>query len=271
MTRLLILVVGAATLAACNNNKAHSSPADMGPIVQRTLITNRLFGDTHPQNLLIDPSFSVRGGGVGTWMSQTTDPSQTSAAYAASLMSDSPASIALPVAHLSDNAKSTGNWELTLMAQVPGGPGPFHLRVWVSTLDLKASTDVSLAAVSLLGSLNNADAVQVDENVSAAKVIAGRTWHLFEGDLMEDRPLGGFVQFDFQASTNTWLLQAPEFVPSALIPTQTPELLRRTLPARHRQMTAREHAIVDNYRKQPRISVPASHPAISGRDREQLK
>jgi hypothetical protein len=270
MTRLLILIVAVAPFAACNN-KAHSGPADMGPIVQRTLRHNPLFGDTHPQNLLIDPSFSVRGAGVGTWLSQTADPNQASPAYAASLMSDSPASIALPVAHLSDNAMSMGNYELTLMAQVPGGPGPFHLRVWVSTLDLRASTDVGYVTVSLLGSLNGGDAVQVYENVSAAKVIAGRTWHLFEGDLMEDRPLGGFVQFDFQASVNTWLLQAPEFAPKALIPTQTPELLRSMSPARHREMTARERAFVDNYRKQPRISVPASHPTISGRDRDQLK
>jgi hypothetical protein len=261
------MLILASLLWGCN-----SSPAPARPKVQRSLVHNPLFGDTHPQNLFIDPNFSVRGAGVGTWLAQTGDTSQASPAYAASLLSDSPAGVALPVARLADNAMSTDHYDLSLLAQVPGGPGPFHLRVWISALDPDASADVSGAGVSLLGSLSGKKAVQITENVDAAKVIAGRTWHLFEADVMGDRPMGGFVLLDFPSSANTWLLQAPEFVPTALLPSPAPQLAQRKLRlARDREMTERERALIDNYVHQPHISVPGSHPSITGRDRAEVR
>jgi hypothetical protein len=263
MTRILIL---ASLLWGCN-----SSPAPAKPKVQRSLVHNPLFGDTHPQNLFIDPNFSVRGAGVGTWLAQTGDTSQSAPAWGATLMSDSPAGIALPVARLADNAMSAGHYDLSVLAQVPGGPGPFHLRVWISALDPDASADASGVGISLLGSLNGSKAAQVTENADAAKVIAGRTWHLFEADLMEDRPIGGFVVLEFASSANTWLLQAPEFVPTALLPSPAPELAQRKLRlARERVMSERERALIDKYIHQPHISVPGSHPAITGRDRTEM-
>lgn len=265
MNRLLLI----AMLAGCNS----SSPAPAKPLVQRTLVTRPLFGDTHAQNLFIDPNFAVRGAGVGTWLAETDDISQTAPSWAGLAMSDSPAGIALPVGRLADAAMSTDHYALSLLAQVPGGPGPFHARVWISTLDPDASlVEVSVVQVSVLGSLNMRDTVDVTENVDAAKVIAGRTWHLFEADLMDARSIGAFVLFQFPSSANTWLLQAPEYVPTALLPPPAPEMAQRTLRlGRVRAATAHELALVDKYVHQPRISVPASHSAITGRDRQELR
>lgn len=236
---------------------------DAGTPSKRTLAQNALFGDVHPQNLILDPSFSARQYGIGNWQTATADPSQSSPTFSSSYLSDAPAGIALPVARLADGRNSTSNFQLDLLAQVPGGPGPFRLRVWISTLDASASAPLSGVTVGLLTSLNQS-ALPLDEDPAKAQVIAGRTWHLFEGQISDDLSLGGFVLFDFAPSQNTWLLQAPEFIPIALDPAAA-QKARRLPAARARPMTAREGELVRRYRQYPRISVPASHRVMGDR------
>jgi hypothetical protein len=227
----------------------------------RTIVERPLFGDTHPQNLLIDPSFSVRrGGGLGNWMALTGDSSQASPSFSSSLLSDSPSGISMATARLADATASTGNFELDLLAQVPGGPGPFTLQAWVSTLDAKASASLTGVTFGLLASLDDTDAVVVAEDPAKARVIAGRTWHLFTGQSAQDLSIGGFVLLSFAASANTWLLQSPEFIPVALDPSPATTV---------RPATARERALIAKYKHQPKISVPAGHPAISDLPRDQ--
>jgi hypothetical protein len=267
----------ASPLAACAGSPAndHSPtdaavppPVDAAPIVMRSMLQRPLFGDVHPQNLLIDPNFSVRSAGLGNWQAQASQGTQPNPSFAGSLMSDSPNGIALPVARVADSAMASAMSQLDLVAQVPGGPGPFHLRVWISTLDATQSASVDGATVGLLTALDQ-KAIQISEDPKQARVIAGRTWHLFAGDITQNLSLGAFVDIDFLPSSNTWLIQAPEFIPKAIDPTPNAELVRRSPPtARTRPMTAPEKAIVARYRQQPRISVPASHPSLDDEPRD---
>jgi hypothetical protein len=235
----------------------------------RTMIERPLFGDTHPQNLLIDPSFSVRyGGGLGNWMAATADESQGTATFSGSLLSDSPAGIAMNTARLSDARGSTGNFELDLLAQVPGGPGPYHLRVWVSTLDAKASASLTGITAGLITSLDATDVIEVTEDPAKAQDLAGRTWHLFTGQIDQPLSVGGFFLLDFPATTNTWLLQSPEFIPVALDHSPTQEKLQHRPPSAPRPATAHEKDLVRRYRLQPKISVPAGHRAITEQPRD---
>ena len=242
---------------------AHDGPgqSDAGPASSRTMLTRPLFGDTHPQNLFIDPTFSVRQGGVGNWMAITADPAQGAAAFRGSPMSDSPAGIAMPVGRLADATGSSDNFNLDLLAQVPGGPGPYHLRVWISTLDTTASAWLDGVSVGLMTALNGG-LIAVEEDPTQAQVIAGRTWHLFTGEISRSLTLGGFVLFDFPASTNTWLLQSPEFIPTAIDPSSTADRARRRAAREPRPITARERALADRYWRQPKLSVPGGHPAL---------
>ena len=234
-------------------------------VVVRSLVFNPLFGDTSPQNLLLDPNFSVRfGGGLGNWQPTTFNVmAATAPAFGSWPMSDAPAGIAMPVAHLADGTGATTNVDLVLLAQVPGGPGPFHLRVWVSTLDPAASATVPDASALVLTSLS-ATATEVSEDPAQARVIGGRTWHRLDGIVSQDLTLGGYVAFEFQATQNTWLLQAPEFVPVALeasAAAAVPRVFR--FP---RAMTAGERQAIIRYVRQPRLSVPPFHPARADPD-----
>jgi hypothetical protein len=147
------------------------------------------------------------------------------------------------------------------VAQVAGGPGPFRLRVWISTLDAEASASLAGVTVGLLTS-QQGNATEVKEDPARTKVIAGRTWHLFTGTIDHSLKLGGFVLFDFKASKNTWLIQAPEFIPVALAPSEKTTLLQHPA-ARPRPLTEHEQQLIRRYQQQPRISVPAGHPALS--------
>jgi hypothetical protein len=237
---------------------------DGGPVSARTMVQRPLFGDSHPQNLFLDPTFSVPSyySGVGNWMALTQDAAQGYATLQAAPMSDSPAGIAMPVGQLSDATGSSASYQLDLFTQVPGGPGPFHLRVWISTLDASASTSMDGVSIGLLTSLAS-NLVTVDEDPAQAKVIAGRTWHLFTGEISQNLRLGAFVLFDFPPSANTWLVQAPEFIPTAIDPSSTDKVRRRAARA-PRPITAREQALVDRYRLQPKLAVPGGHRALRG-------
>ena len=233
----------------------------------RGLMFNPLFGDTSPQNLLLDPNFSVRfGGGLGNWQPTTFNVMATTApSYGSWPMSDAPAGIALPVAHLADGNGATTSIDLVLLAQVPGGPGPFHLRVWVSTLDPAASATLPDVAAAVLTSLT-ATATDVTEDPAKARVIGGRTWHLFDGIVSQDLTLGAYLAFEFPASKNTWLLQAPEFVPVALESPAKADAVVPRLFQFARTMTANERQAIIRYVRQPRLSVPPFHPAMSDPD-----
>jgi hypothetical protein len=243
----------------------------------RTLVQRALFGDVHPQNLFIDPNFSVRQAGLGDWSPLSSDPSSPTASLSASLMSDSPAGIALPVGRLADGKGSTKNFGLDLLTQVPGGPGPYHLRVWISTLDPAASATIKGVTVGLLTSLG-ADLIAVTEDESKAQVFvspdadggSARTWHLFEGQLAQAIDIGAFVVLDFPASKNTWLLQAPELIPVAIDPAPQAEIIHRRA-ADARPATPALRSLIERHRREPRISVPASHPAVSERPKSLLQ
>ncbi len=164
---------------------------------------------------------------------------------------------------------SMGHFDLDLVAQVPGGPGPFRLRVWISTQDPAASTAIEGVAVGLLTSLDG-NAITVEEDVGSAKVIGGRTWHLFQGEIGQDLQLGAFLDFHFPASANTWLVQAPEFIPSALVNSgQGPGTTFRA--ARVRALNAHERAILVRHKRSPKLGIPATHKLMREGRRELLK
>lgn len=281
------LLLAALFLGACESNPAQSAPdaaprADLradsrpatdasreaAPAPNRTMLRRRLFGATHPHNLLIDPAFGIRGSGrgLGSWLAISGDPSTGTATMSASYLNDSPNGMGLPVARLSDNSKSTSHYNLDLIAQVAGGPGPFNLRVWVSTLDAATSAKVTGVHVGVLTSIANGQVIDIDEDTKKARVIAGRTWHCFAGTFPKSLSLGGYVLVDFAPSANTWLLQAPEFVPKLIDPAATAEI---SLPiAKARAMTARERELIIRYKKQPLISVPGGHPVLQDQPEE---
>jgi hypothetical protein len=269
------LLAAALALAACSSSTptggADAGTPDAGPPA-RTLVTRPLFGDTHPGNLLIDPNFSTRyGAGLGNWLAATGDQSaQRGPTFVSGLLSDAPAGIALPVARFADASTSTRHFQLDLIAQVPGGPGPYRLHVWVSTLDPAASAHLTGLQAGLLTSLGDQGGFSVDEDAAKAQVLGGRTWHLYTGDIDHELPMGGFVVLDFQASANTWLLQSPEFIPTALLPPE-PEARAFHPPAKAHALTEHERALMRLYASQPRVSVPASHPAVNELDRQQLR
>jgi hypothetical protein len=120
-----------------------------------------------------------------------------------------------------------------------------------------------------LASLDDTDAVVVAEDPAKARVIAGRTWHLFTGQSAQDLSIGGFVLLSFAASANTWLLQSPEFIPVALDPSPMQDRFGHRPATTVRPATARERALIAKYKHQPKISVPAGHPAISDLPRDQ--
>jgi hypothetical protein len=236
----------------------------------RTMVERPLFGDALPQNLFLDPNFAVRQGGLGNWMAVSADPSNPTATLSASLMSDSPNGVALPVGRLSDAKNSKKGYGLTLVAQVPGGPGPFRLRVWLSTVDPAASVAPAGVTFGLLTSLNG-KVVEIEEAAGQAKVFTtatadggvARTWHLYEGTIDAAIQLGAFVVLDVHSSANTWLLQAPELVPLALVPEAAKGAPRAAKVPR--DATEREREAIRWVKKQPVISVPAAHAAVSER------
>ena len=256
---------------AAGDDASADANADTGPGL-RTMVVNPLFGDMPAQNLFIDTNFASRQAGIGGWIAESGDNANLNAAtYSSSLMSDAPDGIAANVAQLADGAKSTTSFELSLYTQVPGGPGPFHLHVWVSTLDATASATLKGVSIGVLASESATSTLEVHEDTTRAKVIAGRTWHLFDGQIPQDLQLAAFVLFDFNASKNTWLLQAPSFAPVALEPAASTSKSRPVLaPTTARPMTTRERELVRRYKSQPRWSVPANHPSITERPRTRL-
>jgi hypothetical protein len=137
-------------------------------------------------------------------------------------------------------------WTLAVVLLLPGGASAAELDP--DTHMLK-STDPGAVLIGF-------------EDAAKAKVIAGRTWHLFDGEIDTSLSLGGYVAFQFGPSANTWLLQAPEFVPVALekpVGPATPPAMRLGV---ERAMTPAEKQAVFRYASRPRVSVPAFHPIL---------
>jgi hypothetical protein len=243
---------------------AEAGDSDAAEVIKRSIVHNPLFGDTHPQNMLIDPGFSVHWGGLGNWEATSFDVLALGMpSYGSFPMSDSPSGIALNIAYIANGQGLAQNMDLALVAQVAGGPGPWHLKVWISTYDAAESGTLSGVTVGLLTSLNS-EAIEVTEDATKTKVIAGRTWHLFDGIITQDLAIGGFVVFEFAASKNTWFIQSPDFYPAA---TEAPAGASGKFAARSakspRPMSFWEKELVRHYIQKPRISVPASHPLIN--------
>ncbi len=278
---LWLLAALAVPLTACGGSDTTNAPiADTGVVADtgtpdvaadaaplRTMVQNPLFGDTHPQNLILDLNFGTRASGVGMWLSESADSAQQyKTTFASVLMSDAPDGLAANVAQLADGSGSKSHFELSLFAQVPGGPGPFEVRVWISTQDPAASAKFVGAEVAVLTAQSGGTTISIHEDTTKARVIAGRTWHLYAGTVNQDLPLAAFLLLDFAGSANTWLLQAPEFVPGALVATGATTKARPLRPATTmRPETTRERELVRDYQRQPHLSVPAWHPSITGR------
>jgi hypothetical protein len=69
-----------------------------------------------------------------------------------------------------------------------------------------------------------------------------------------------------QASTNTWLIQAPEFIPQSIDPAPTTKSKRPA--AVEKPMSDYQKKLVARYNRAPRISVPAGHKSRLDPQRE---
>jgi len=255
------------------HDAAEAGDGDAGP-AKRTIVTSALFGDTQPENLFIDPVFSAYMPSSGNWMPMTADQSaQQGASFGAGMMSDSPVGISMSVGKLADATSSSTNYELTLIAQVPGGSGPYHVQVWLSTLDEASSSDSSNWTGVTVGLLVSEDSniIPVSEATASKKVIKGRTWHLFKGDIAKDLRLGAFVALDFAASKNTWLVQAPEFVPVALLDSSKQSLSLHRPALAPMPLTPTLKRCIELYVNRPKPSVVPWHRLLRGRDPRRLR
>ena len=208
---------------------AVAPPADAGsaapPVAppsaapKRTLKTVGLFGDLPVHNLVIDHTFDTGSPGVGRWYSSLgsgltgtgPDPSTV-------VTSSSPHGMSLAVGAVSDTPEGAAPRTFSLLAQVPGGTGPFLVSLWLSTErplegDLPTLVRVSLASATA-GTLVGAE---IPRDEAATRTIAGRTWYRFEGEVAGDQKLGAFLVVRLRASRNRWWLQAPFVAPKALL------------------------------------------------------
>jgi hypothetical protein len=233
--------------------------------VVRTLKSVPLFGDTSPANLLIDPAFENGEFGVGRWNAGFGAAPGT---FANAAMSDAPVGLAFPVGTLADT-NPAGTNELSLTAEVTGGRGPFRAKVWISTQNAAASKDApSLATISLVAAGNTTldnsglrtlgKSYDLKEDAAARLTLAGRTWHRMVAEIPDTIDAGAFFTLGFRPSKNTWLMQAPEFVPTELLKPVMARTLSLGPRTPGRSATAAELELVRRYRARPLISVPAS-------------
>lgn len=219
------------------------------PAPKRTMKTVGLFGDTSIHNLVIDPTMDVGNPGIGRWYSNLgTGLSGNGPDTAAVVTASSPIGLSLAVATVADIPDSGAPRTFTLLAQVPGGTGPYVVSVWLSTdkpLDgeLASLVRVSLAAATAGGLTGS----EVPRDESATRTIDGRTWYLYRGEVAGSPTLGAYFVIRFRGSKNRWWLQAPSVVPKPLL-SGTPASLRVALP---HALDDEERAAVQAYRRIP--------------------
>lgn len=256
MKRLFLL----ALVAGCGSSSEPTLPplaepaaaVDAGtppaPTPKRTMKTVGLFSELPIHNLLIDHTFDVGNPGIGRWYSNLgTGLSGNGPDTQTVVTSSSPGGMSLAVASVADIPDTGSPRTFTLLAQVPGGTGPYVTSVWISTEkpldgDLDSLVRVSLAnatgAVSLTGT-----EIPRDET----RVIDGRTWVRYQGEVAGSPTLGAYFVIRFRGSKNRWWLQAPVVVPKGLMPS-TPASLRLALP---HALDDEERAAIWAYRRMP--------------------
>lgn len=183
----------------------------------RTMKTVGLFGDTSIDNLFMNPSFEPSGFGVGQWISSYGAALRGDGPELSQLvLSDSPIGTALPVGTIADAPADAAPKLFTLIAQTPGGPGPFVLSMWIASEQPIAEPISDTVRVSIVGAkttgLSGTEIAQESETT-----IAGRAWHHYRGEIPGPFSMGAYVMIRFRPSKSRWYLQAPELVPKKLM------------------------------------------------------
>ena len=218
-----------------------ASPPTVATIAPpRTLVQVGLFGGTSTDNLILDPTFDHGGPGIGRWINSVDGKSSD---FGQATDARTPKGSSLPYG-IFENEKS-----MTLLAQLPGGPGPYVARLWVSSES--GGGDATLAAVKV--SLANAagsglTSTDVPSDPASTRVLGGRTWTLFTGEAKGPFPLGGYLIIRVKATKQRWWMQGAEVLPKALAST----MALRVVPT-PRPLDTDERAAIEVYRAQPLV------------------
>lgn len=187
----------------------------------RTMKTVPLFGGSSVQNLLIDPTFEDGDPGIGRWyVNITTGGLPIDQTVSAA----SPMGISLPigvVTGLPDGATG-GPKPISMLAQLPGGKGPYAIGMWATT-EAPADADDAKNIRVTLAQITGAKGLDIGLDEAATRVIGGRTWFHFSGIALLDKDhpiesftLGAVLTIRMASSKTKYWLQAPEVVPKPL-------------------------------------------------------
>jgi len=246
-------------VAGCGSSSEPFMPAvaEVGPVAdaapppapapKRTMKTVGLFGDTSIHSLLIDHTFDVGNPGIGRWYSNLGSTLAGNGPEVESIVTSSaPLGMSLAVGAVSDIPDSGSPRTFSLLAQVPGGTGPYVVSVWLTT-DKPLAFDLSLVRVSFAGAtaggLTGSEILADPET----RTLDGREWHQYRGEVVGSPTLGAYLVIRFKGSKNRWWLQAPSVVPKSLLPSDT-KSLRVALP---HALDDAERAAVQAYRRIP--------------------
>lgn len=263
-TNAVLAVTLGTVLAGCGSSSEPTMPAfaavvpptDAGPkpapapAPKRAMKVVGLFGDQSIHNLLIDHTFDTGNPGIGRWYSNLgTGLSGNGPDVSSVVTSSSPEGMSLAVGAVWDTPDSGSPRTFTVLAQVPGGTGPYVVSVWLSTEkplegELATLARVSFAAATGSGGLTGAE-IPLDD--TATRVIEGRTWFRYQGEVATSPALGAFLVLRFRGSKNHWWMQAPSVVPKPLS-TGKPASLSL---ARQVELDDAERAAVQAYRRIP--------------------
>lgn len=224
----------------------------IAPTPKRTLVSRGLMPGA-PQNLLLDITFRDSGWGHFT---SIFDGGMSQPTVGGKISSLSPAGVSAPVAVFKDPAATDEKGKgISSIASFLGGKGPFVARVWVSRtnvagdgIDLDPDTTVFRTAITTGGLPEGKayDLARKDE-----KSIGGRTWVLFEGRVEDDLPGTAFFNLRFGKKGGGFLVQAPEVVPVALIPTEGATPMALPFGVKARALLPEEWEAMAFYRRQP--------------------
>lgn len=224
----------------------------------RTLKTVPLFGGSAVHNLLIDPTFGTGNPGIGRWISSASINLYGNGPAVAQLVTvASPLGSSMMTGSVTSAGSDGASHAFTLVAQVPGGTGPYRVRVWIATdqplpdtTPLDSIVRVTLADATKAGSSLSG----TDVPAGATRVVDGRTWTRFEAEAPGPFTLGAYLVLRFKNSKARFLLQSPEVVPAALDATSpvTGSTMALVIGAPLRRTLDAEEAFgIDRYRRQP--------------------
>jgi hypothetical protein len=185
-----------------------------------------LFGASAIENLLIDPTFTDGSPGIGRWYANLgTSLNGDGPAIVQTILSASPLGMSLPVGSIADAPETGSPRTISLIAQVPGGEGPYAVSLWLST-EKPVDDPLALVRVSVANAASTGlSGVEIPFEATAARTVGGRVWHRVRGEAPGPFAMGAYLVIRFRPSTHRWLLQAPEIVPRALLPTEAPMML----------------------------------------------